>query len=663
MGSPPGRWFLGGVLQLRRGFTTLEYSLLHVALKVLLMLGRQVASASAGKHSTTKDTSMIRVFRMAMRICCLCIAVVAISTAAPRVYSADIFQWKWVDEANHDLGKSRSSQLCPGGDDIETWPSANSRDLTKAYLIGANLSSARIEQCNLTDAELSNANLTNLLVINTVLDGADFTGATVTGAMFLGSQISTGQLYTTTSYLAHDLHNVYFEGNPTAQYNLRNCDFVNQNLRNAGFYYSDLSGAAFSGSQIVGTVFVASQITSTQLYSTASYQSRDLQNVSFYSVDVAGWNLANQNLSGARFQNCSLANVGFSGANISGAMFVWATPSAEQLYSTANYAARNLQGVWFHNCNLTGRNFANQNLQNAQFIYSTLADADFSGATVKGADFMTNGWGYRSITQQQLSSTASYKNKDLQGIGFANNDLIGWNFTQQNLTGATFDSTRLKGASFAGANLTNASFRTAVLSGANLTGATLTGASFMYADLRGATGVSVPSSQLQGAIAPDGSLNPAYFTVARNCDQNIPIHVLGDWTMNSGTRTLFFLDQQPWHSSIRFDPGATVTLHGQLSLQLDFGVNGSDLIGKSFKLFDWSDAQVTGRFDTIYDAVSNSPTPHVLDVSSLYTTGEMRFLAVAEPCTCGLLGIGAAGMLLAGYLRRRAMRHVLSKSN
>ena len=91
---------------------------------------------------------------------------------------------------------------------------------------------------------------------------------------------------------------------------------------------------------------------------------------------------------------------------------------------------------------LDNARFINTNLTNALLERSTLTNADLTGALVTGACFYDTT--SRGFTQAQLVSTASYQQKNLQGIGLGGNDLTGWDFTGQ----------RIRDADFSGSNLT-----------------------------------------------------------------------------------------------------------------------------------------------------------------------------------------------------------------
>ena len=65
-----------------------------------------------------------------------------------------------------------------------------------------------------------------------------------------------------------------------------------------------------------------------------------------------------------------------------------------------------------------------------------LTNANLAGALVTGRNFAETT--SRGFTKEQLYSTASYQQKNLQGIGLGYNDLSGWDFSGQNLTNADF---------------------------------------------------------------------------------------------------------------------------------------------------------------------------------------------------------------------------------
>src|SRR5262249_22992920 len=140
---------------------------------------------------------------------------------------ADIYQWEYINPADPSQGKQQSKTLVPDGAGIVAVPGSDlsNRNLTMAYLIGADLSGANFSASMfgdtlLVDADLSNANLTNASFYGATLRDAEFAGAEVQGADFsksnyfgpgpggfeifreIGTGISPAQLYATANYQA-----------------------------------------------------------------------------------------------------------------------------------------------------------------------------------------------------------------------------------------------------------------------------------------------------------------------------------------------------------------------------------------------------------------------------------------------------------------------------
>ena len=126
---------------------------------------------------------------------------------------------------------------------------------------------------------------------------------------------------------------------------------------------------------------------------------------------------------------------------------------------------------------LIGANLTNASLDWATLTNANLSNANLADAVVTGADFSSTT--SQGFTAQQLYSTASYKAKNLSGIGLAGNEMTRWNFKRQNLTsanftGATLYSAVLTGAKLSSATLTGADLSSAILTNADLSNATLT---------------------------------------------------------------------------------------------------------------------------------------------------------------------------------------------
>jgi uncharacterized protein YjbI with pentapeptide repeats len=124
---------------------------------------------------------------------------------------ADIFQWEYINPADPSQGKRRSTTLAPDGAGVDAAPGAYlvSRNLTMAYLIGADLSGADFScvlcglglpgppffrRVNLTDADLSQANLSNTMFQQSVLTNTNFSGAGLINAKFSGANLTGADL-------------------------------------------------------------------------------------------------------------------------------------------------------------------------------------------------------------------------------------------------------------------------------------------------------------------------------------------------------------------------------------------------------------------------------------------------------------------------------------
>ena len=239
---------------------------------------------------------------------------------------------------------------------------------------------------------------------------------------------------------------------------------------NENYDGQDVSGKDFSGKSHKNSSWVSSTASGT-IFSTS-------ENATSYSnSDFTGAYLKNAN-----FTDAILSNTDFTDAIVEGANFNYSSPitsgsklNTEQLYSTASYKNKNLTGCGFANIDLTKCNFTGINLTNVVFTATRLAGCDFTDAIIEGASFRNTV--SKGFDQEQLYSTASYKNKNLRGVSFGNNDLFhisyknlfGWNFTGQDLTNADFSYSLISGIFHS--NSTRSIILTdAIIEGANFEG-------------------------------------------------------------------------------------------------------------------------------------------------------------------------------------------------
>jgi uncharacterized protein YjbI with pentapeptide repeats len=323
---------------------------------------------------------------------------------------ADIYQWEYINPADPSQGKRQSTTLAPDGAGVDALPGADlsNRNLTMAYLIGADLTDARGYLVNLTDADLRHANITDAVFAGADLTGANFDASNLANTSFNEFQcgdtlcIPTSATLTNVGFANANLRNVLF----TATW-LTNASFSNAEIRGANFgkYVANICGAMAYCPIQFGT-----GITPGQLSSTASFQTGDLSGIDFSYNNLAEVDLANQILTDTNFSGATLTDANLTGADVRDANFdtlyrgfasgndVFGTGiTLDQLYSTASYQARDLRGIGLSgNVDLAGANLAGQNLTNAEFAFVNWTSLDFTGADTRGAYFFNHGGQYNS---------------------------------------------------------------------------------------------------------------------------------------------------------------------------------------------------------------------------------------------------------------------------
>jgi uncharacterized protein YjbI with pentapeptide repeats len=278
-----------------------------------------------------------------------------------------------------------------------------------------------------------------------------------------------------------------------------------------------------------------------------------------------------------------------------------------------------MEYAWPCDYNLTAANLSGQNLANAALSYSTLTGADLSGAVVIGAWFNTS----LGFTKEQLYSTASYQAKDLSGIGFDNSDLSGWDLSGQNLTRAFFSVSNLSNANLTGADTRDGSLSIPI-SGAVSRNTILPNGFVTGFEL--AAGEKMLVRDYDGWLVPDD--DGASFS-----ELPVPVRIEDHLRMAEGSILQLLFDADPWGSMISFgEPYIPVQLGGALELTFADDVNLASQVGRTLRIFDWSDVSPRGQF-----AIHS---PYLWDASNLYTTGEVKLLAIPEPSAAMLLMIG-----------------------
>lgn len=368
----------------------------------------------------------------------------------------------------------------------------------------------------------ANAQYQGVRFDNQDISGFDFTGMNLEGARFGSVTAMNGVNFTDAN-----IHEAYFNSTVDKGFTeamLKSTKNYKDGVICAALYWNDLSGWDLSNLDLRGTPLTighslagadftdadvrhaafmsahAAGMTPEQLYSTASYKQKDLTGIDLSTTELISedgsvvWDFSGQNLTGADFwasvftSKDGSTRVSFAGAIVKDANFGAAgswnysdcSLQFDHIRETLSYQQKDLGAINLSDNELRGWNFAEQNLQGANFSNSNVSGVDFTDANIKDANFY---WGYDNnghwnnndggLTFEQLSSTKSFKDKDLGAIDLGGwwgatdyvgnkrnlrRDLTGWDLSEQNLEGASFRSANVRGTNFEDAVITGADF-------------------------------------------------------------------------------------------------------------------------------------------------------------------------------------------------------------
>ena len=253
--------------------------------------------------------------------------------------------------------------------------------------------------------------------------------------------------------------------------------FTNATLTNANFYYADLTNADFSnaildnvrfrGATLNNTIFnnayinnanfrytTSNGFTCTQLYSTKSYKDFDLSGIRMPYCNLSGWIFSRINLSNSELRNTDLSNAQFGDANLTGANLEGAVINGATFKDVIGFTASQLS---------TTASFKNKDLSDIAL------DVDISSLDVTDFNITGTNFSGTNLRKEQLYSTANYKNKNLRGVGFYTGDYSGWNFVGQNLQNTSWKKSNFDKADVSFADLRGASCTTSDSTGTFIT--------------------------------------------------------------------------------------------------------------------------------------------------------------------------------------------------
>lgn len=497
-----------------------------------------------------------------------------------------------------------------------------SADLSVASLNGANLTSANLSCANLESASADGANFTSATLENT-----NFTGAHIQSANFsdtVSRCFTKEQLYSTFDYKNKNLYGVNLSNN-----DLSGWVFDGLNLTNVNFSGSDLSDAKISGAVLSGTV--SKGFTKEQLYSTANYKNKDLRKIDFSSCAVDGNIIIND-------------------------------------LSDWSFAEQNLTDANFNEANLTNTDLKNANLTNARFKESTLTGANFEGAIINGAHFIDVPYAMKSISKEQLYSTASYKNKDLSNVVLCVIDLAGWNFVGQNLQNADFylgyyraefTNTNFRQADLRGAvyisTIDSAIFRNTIMTDGYIKNFTMTVPATSFS-IRKYVPATEGGATISAKIGEDASISGgAELTLETGAELEITKNSLLTVSNNS---SIFINTDADSSTSLSVASGAGLSFEDGAILKIN--VEGNFIASDTYTIavISWGDdSRMTGLNDFTVDEtlfLSVNGVARRGNWSYVIENNKMliNFVAVPEPATFAAI----FGLLALGFAARRNLK-------
>ena len=201
----------------------------------------------------------------------------------------------------------------------------------------------------------------------------------------------------------------------------------------------------------------------------ADFSGGDLRDVDFSKiVTLYGAKFDGANLSGANFSRAKLERVSFKNAILNNAIFDRATLGSGNVDMGADFSGSSLKGADFRTV---------ENMDEVRFDRADLSGASFGGIVMAGVSFR----GVKNLAAVNFDG-AEYIRPD-----FSDSDLKGVDLSKLEATiFANFDGADLTGVDFSERVLSAATFRRAILRNAIFNGASLNQADFSQADLRGA---------------------------------------------------------------------------------------------------------------------------------------------------------------------------------
>ena len=281
--------------------------------------------------------------------------------------------------------------------------------------------------------------------------------------------------------------------------------FVGRDFSGADFSGLKLAGCDFSSALMEGVNFSMADLTgsnfSNAVLARATFTNATLSKADFTDANLGFCNLAGVNASGANFTGARLAGADLTGVNLRGSDLTKADLMGAKLVG-ADFSNANAAEVKFIQVNLLATDanaldmdcppglpmhavkFVGTKLTKAVFLNCRMDGADFTGACLDQATFLTAVGSQINFSRASLKGFCVVKDSQLQRANFSGADMEKANFRGTDLHLSVFKNANLSNCDLSECVLTSADFKLAAATNVQLVKANLVGADFSGANLQ-----------------------------------------------------------------------------------------------------------------------------------------------------------------------------------
>lgn len=276
-----------------------------------------------------------------------------------------------------------------------------------------------------------------------------------------------------------------FSGADFSGLKLVGCDFSNALMEGVNFSMADLTGSNFSKAVLARAIFTNATLSQTN-FTDANLGFCNLAGVHASDANFTGAKLAGADLTGVNLRGADLTKADLMGAKLVGADFSGAN-AAEVKFIQVNLLAKevtpaDMEGL--PELPMQGAKFIGTKLFKAMFLNCRMDNADFTGACLDQATFLTAIGSRVNFSCASLKGLCVVKDSKLQSANFSGADMEKANFRCTDLHLSVFKNANLNNCDLSECVLTSADFKLAAAPNVQLVKANLVGADFSGANLQ-----------------------------------------------------------------------------------------------------------------------------------------------------------------------------------